>query len=228
MTRVLARVPIARLLRMRRGVGAIVLFAMLALVTALAAKSGGRTTGADHALRGMFGMYVLPLVSYAIVGAALGGSGMKRGIRALVALGAPPEKAALACTLVAIVASIVVSGVLAVVVCVVAHGSGDPPLVRDIPASLYVGALGAGAYAAFFSAGSAVGKGAFRAALLVVDFLVGSAGSFGAILTPRGHVVALLGGPLCAELPRLASSAVLFVLLGGYLGLTLLLSRRPG
>jgi hypothetical protein len=227
MTRVLARLPFARLVRTRRGLGTVVLFTLLALVAAYFARAHGQTSGANHVMRGFFGMLVAPLVSFSIVGTVLGGSGMKRGTVALVALGAPPRKAALACTLVAMIASAAVCAILAVLVCTIAHGATDPPLARDIPASFYVGALGGAAYAAFFAAGSAIGKGTFRAGFLVFDWLVGSVGGVGAILTPRGHVQSLLGGPLCAELPRLASSVLLFVLLAGYVGLALLLSRRP-
>ena len=226
MTLVLARVPFARLVRTRRGRGTVFLFTLVAFLAAWAARAGGSATGADHVMRGTFGALVLPLLAYGIVGAALGGAGMRRGIRAVVSLGAPPKTAALSCTLVAMIASALLCALVAAVACAIAHGASDPPLARDIPASMFVGLVGGAAYAAYFAAGSAIGSGVYRAGFLVLDWFLGAAGGVGAVFTPRGHVISLLGGPLCAELPRAASSVGLVLLAAAYVGLALLLSRR--
>lgn len=222
----LARVPIARLVRTRRGLGSVLFFVVLAILAAFLARSGGHTSGADRVMRGTFGVLVLPLLTFGIVGAALGGAGMQRGIRGLVVLGASPRRAALASASIATAASVIVCAVLAAIVCAIAHGATDPPLVKDIPASMFTAALGAAAYAAYFSAGSSIGKGVWRAIFLGLDWVVGEGGGIGAVLTPRGHVMSLLGGPLCADLPRLASTIALVVLFGAFLGLTALLARR--
>ena len=226
MTLVLARVPALRLLRTRRAWLPIAGMAILAVVTALALRSTGSPAGANHVMRGIFGFLVLPLVAYGVVGAVHGGSGLRRGIRGVVALGAPPRSAALASVGVAVVASAALCAILAVIVCALAHGPLDPPLSSDLPTSLWVGGLGGGTYAAYFSAGSAIGKGAMRGVFLAFDWIVGSGAGVGALLTPRGHVHSLLGGPLCADLPQQTSSILLVLLLVTYGVLSLLLIRR--
>jgi hypothetical protein len=123
--------------------------------------------------------------------------------------------------------SALLSGIVAALACVIAHGASDAPLARDIPASVFVGLTGGAAYAAYFSMGSAIRSGVYRVFFLAADFIVGAAGGVGAVFTPRGHVTSLLGGPLCAELPRVASSVALVVLAAAYVALTLVVARRP-
>lgn len=227
MTLVLARVPALRLVRTPRALLPIVAWALLAIVTAVLARSSGSDSGANHVMRGAFAYLVLPLVSYAIVGAVLGG-GLRRGIRGLVALGAEPRRAALASIGVAVVSAAVASGVLAAIVCALAHGSHDPPLASDLPTSSWIGALGGAAYAAYFCAGSAIGKGTMRGVFLAIDWIVGAGSGFGALFTPRGHVQSLLGGTLCAEISQRASSLALVGVLVAYAGAAVLLTRRRG
>jgi hypothetical protein len=223
----LARLPLARLVRSPRAWLVVGAWTALAIAVAVVVRAGGQPSGADRALQGSFGRFVLPLLTYAVVGAAVGGTSMRRGIKGLVGLGAAPRQAALATTLVAVVACALAGGVLAVVVCGLAHGAADPPLGRDLVASSWVGALGGAAYAAYFSAGAAFGKGgAVRGMFLVFDFVVGGGAGVGALLTPRGHLVALLGGPPSADLPARASSVALVVLLGAYVALAVAVSRR--
>jgi hypothetical protein len=223
MTLVLARVPALRMVRTPRAWLPILLWAVVALGSAVAART---SSGAGHAMRGSFAFLVMPLVAYAIVGAVASGAGLRHGIRGVVALGAAPLRAALASLAVAVVFAAGACGVLAAFVCVLAHGSQDPPLATDVPISLWVGALGGGAYAAFFCAGSAIGKGRMRSVLLAFDWIVGSGAGVGAIFTPRGHVLSLLGGLPCAELSQRASSLLLVALLLAYAAVTLLLIRR--
>jgi hypothetical protein len=226
MTLALARVPCLRLLRTPRAWLSIFVWTVIAIASAVAVRSQGGTTGADHVMRGPYGLVVLPLVAYGLVSASLGGDGLRRGIRGVVALGAPPRQAALATVLVALVSAAILCGLLAALVCVLAHGSHDPPLSRDLPTSMWIGALGGATYAAFFSAGSAIGKGAMRAVFLAFDWIVGAGAGVGSIFVPRGHVMSLLGGHLAAELPQRASSVLLAVLCAAYVGLALLLTRR--
>ncbi len=226
MTLVLARVPAARLLRTPRGWLPILAWTLLAIASAVVARSRGSASGADHVMRGSFAFLVLPLLSYATVGAVLGAGGLRRAIRGTVALGAEPRRAALASVGVAVVSAAVLSGLLAVLVCAVAHGSQDPPLASDLPTSLWVGALGGGAYAAYFCGGSAIGKGTMRGVFLALDWIVGAGSGFGALFTPRGHVQSLLGGPLCADISQRASSLALVAILCSYAALALLLTRR--
>ena len=117
-------------------------------------------------------------------------------------------------------------GVLGALVCALAHGSQDPPLAVDMAASFGVCALGGGAYAAYFSVGSAIGRGTMRGVFLALDWIVGGASGAGALIMPRGHVTSLLGGPLCADLSQRTSSLMLVALLLAYGSLAVLLVRR--
>lgn len=226
MTLLLARIPALRLVRTPRAWLPIVAWTLLAIVVALSARARGATSGADHVMRGSFAVLVLPLIAYGVVGATLGGSGLRGGIRGVVALGAAPRSAAIASVLVAITTAAAMCGVLGALVCALAHGSQDPPLVVDMAMSLGVSALGGGAYAAFFSVGAAIGKGTMRSVLLAFDFIVGGGAGAGAILVPRGHVASLLGGPLCADLSQRTSSVMLVVLVVTYAWLAVVLGRR--
>jgi hypothetical protein len=228
MTLLLARVPALRLLRTPRAWLPIAAWAAVAVIAAIAARSHGQTTGASHVLTGAFAVLVLPLVAYATVGATLGKAGLRKGLRGVVALGATSHDAALASIGVAVVSSMVLCGLLAALSCVVAHGSHDPPLAFDLFTSVWVGALGGAAYAAYFAVGSAItiGKGTMRGVFLALDWIVGSGAGVGALITPRGHVVSLLGGPLCAELSQRASSVLLVMMVVSYGALALVLARR--
>ncbi|HEY8077506.1 MAG TPA: hypothetical protein VIF62_25445 [Labilithrix sp.] len=224
MTLALARVPLARLVRTPRALGFGALWALVAIVSAVVARR--TTNGADHVMRGSFGYVVVPLVAFAIVGAALGGQGLKRGVRGVVTLGASPRLAALAATLVSVVVSAALCGLLAIVVCGIAHGAADPPLARDLFASAWVSALGGAAYAAFFSCGSAIGKGALRGGFLAIDWIFGSGAGVASLVVPRGHVTALLGGALAADLPARASSVILLLQIALYTALAAILTKR--
>jgi hypothetical protein len=116
--------------------------------------------------------------------------------------------------------------VLAAVVCIVAHRAGDPPIVSDLFGSAGSALLGGVAYAAFFCTGSAFRTGALRGLLLVVDWLLGSANGFGALLSPRGHLLSLLGGARCYDLSRRTSSVFLVLLSVVFFAVAVRLARR--
>jgi hypothetical protein len=61
---------------------------------------------------------------------------------------------------------------------------------------------------------------------LAFDWIVGASAGVGALLTPRGHVMSLLGGTLCANLSSRASSIMLVGLVVAYTGMAVLLARR--
>jgi hypothetical protein len=224
----LARLPLARWTRRRRGWLAALGWSAFATLAAVVARNTGYAAGVDHVMRGSVGVVVLPLLTYGIVSASLGGAGLRASVRGLVALGAPPARAALASVLFAMAASAVACALVSALVCLIAHGHGDPPLLSDLPATVCVAFLAGGAYAAYFGAGSAIGRGAMRGLFLALDWVLGASGGLGAILTPRGHVMSLLGGPLCFDLSRRTSSVLLVVMLGGYLAMAVRLGRmRP-
>jgi hypothetical protein len=227
MSAAIARVPLARITRSRRAWATIAAWFIVGLVGAVVVRARGNTTGADHMMRSSYGFLVLPLVAYATVGATLGGAGLKRAIRGIVVLGGDPRRAALVTTLVAIVFSALFGALSAIVICAIAHGSGDAPLASDLFASSWIGALGGAAYAAYFCAGSAIGRGSMRGVFLGIDWIIGSGAGFGALFTPRGHVTSLLGGVPVFEVSSRVSSAMLFLLVVLWTAIAVALGRRP-
>jgi hypothetical protein len=183
---------------------------LLAIGLAVTAKRTGAAHGADRALLEGYAAFALPLLSYALVGAALGGRSMGGSIAPVVAFGAAPARAATATLVVSCAACAVAASLLAAAVAAIAHGTGDPPLLRDAATSAYAGGLGGLAYAGWLSLGASFGrKGGGRVALLLVDFLAtGDDGAF-AMLTPRAHVRSLLGGAEVMDLTGRASGCLL-------------------
>jgi len=199
---------------------------LAAAFVVLAEKAHGATSTANHVMRGSFAFFVLPLVAYALSTGVLGGRGLCRATRGVVALGASPVRSAFATTLVAALSSAMICGLLAAGLCAFAHGPTDPPRILDVPASFGVGVLGGATYAAFFLAGAAIGQGSMRGVFLAFDWVVGSDGGGLAFFSPRGHVTSLLGGPLCANLSARQSSIALIVLAIAYAFAAVNLARR--
>ena len=223
----LARLPFARLARTPRAWVPIAGWVALAFVAAGVAHRLGSADAASHVLVGPFGAIALPLFVYAIVSATLGGEGLTRASRSLVAFGASPARAALAQVAVAVVASAVLGALVASAVAALAHGSADPPVAGDAGTSAWIAALGAAAYAALFCFGSTFGaRGAGRTVALVLDWALGAGGSAVALVTPRGHVRNLMGGAAPLELGQRASSAWLASLTVVFILLALARSRR--
>ncbi len=203
-----ARVSLMRLVRMPRLSLALVPWLLIAIAGALAARGGA---GVDRAMLGTYGAFVLPLASYGVVGAIVGPGGMKKAVRELVSLGGDRTRAALGATLASVAASAVLGAILGAMVCAIAHRPGDPPLGADLFASTWVGALGGVAYGALFCAGASLGSGRMRSGMLAVDWIFGG-GGVGAFVAPRGHLRALLGGPLCGDLSARVSFGVLLAM----------------
>ncbi len=213
MTAALARLPFARL---TRGVAAWVTtgaWTMLAFAVAIIARARGAVHGADLVLVGTVGALVLPLLAYGLVGAAIGGRSLSTSGASLVAFGAAPASAAAVTIAIAAVGCAAAGAFVAAGVALVAHGLADPAPAGDALASAYVGALGGGAYACWFSLGATFGRrGGGRALFLVADWVLGT--TAGAILTPRAHLLTLLGGPSATHLSGRSSSVALVFLAG--------------
>lgn len=215
-----ARVPIARMTRTRRAWMPVLGWSILAIVAGLTTR-----LGADHVLRGSFGFIALPLLAYGVVAGALGGSGLKASVRPLVLLGAKAPRAAAAVVGVSCIFSALICAALGALVCVVAHRTGDPPVSSDALATAGISALGGAAYAAYFCAGSAIGKGTMRGLFLAMDWLLGSGAGFGSLFVPRGHVQSLLGGAQAFEISSKTSSLLLIGLVVAYGALAIRISR---
>lgn len=190
----LAALPLLRLGRSRQAWLALSGCSGLALASALFQRRHAAVHGADRALD-LYASIAVPLLVYALVAAALGHDGLARSGRSLVRLGARPARAAWTTVLVAMLASGLVCGVLGAATAACAHGSGDPPVVRDALETLAFGALAGAAYASYFLVGAALVASFWgRALLLLVDWMLGSTDGIGALLTPRAHLRNLLGG----------------------------------
>jgi hypothetical protein len=209
----LAQPTVARLLRSPRAWLAVGAWCALGVAFALAARVRGSPHGADHALIGAYGALVLPLLAYALVGGALGLRSLSAAGAPLVAFGAPPSHVATVSVLIAMSSSALVGATGASCVALLAHGSADPPIVRDAVASAYAGSLGGGAYAAWFALGASFGRrGGGRAAFLVADWVLSSVSDGVSLVFPRAHVRNLFGGVAPLDLPQRASSTALLVL----------------
>jgi hypothetical protein len=223
----LARLPLARLARSPRawlGVGA---WGLLALGLAFAARRAGTSHGADHVLLDGYAAFALPLLTYALVGAALDARSVAGATAPLVAFGASPGRAAAAGVLVGAAGCALAGSLLAASVAALAHGPGDPPAMRDALTSAYAGGLGGLAYASWYALGASFGRrGGGRLALLVVDFLAsGDDGVFG-MVTPRAHVRNVLGGPAVMDLSERASAAALVAMAVVFGALVVARARR--
>lgn len=221
----LLRHPLARLRSARMRLLPVLGWALLSVGGAAATRLQGASGHAvDRAVRGTFGPLLLPLLALACVGLVCPEGTLEEAARPLVSLGAPRRRAALALGLTAMGLAAASAGLLAALVVVIAHGPADAPLVADLVSTAGVSALGGAAYASYFMMGSTYLGRAGGGVLFVVDFLAGSLGA-GALLTPRGHLRALLGGPLAAHLAPRVSSVLLVVLALVFLAVAT--SRRP-
>ena len=219
------RLPLARLARTPRAWIPLVAWAGLAIVAAIALRGTG-SDATQNALESIFGGLALPFLSFAIVGAVLGGDGLARS-RPFVAFGASPARVAIATIAVAIAADAVVSAALGAAVVALAHGASDPPLARDMVTTAWVSALGGGAYAALFSFGASFGtRGGGRAVALILDWVLGSGVGGPALVTPRAHVRSLLGGDAVERLSGHASALVLVALVALFVALAAVRARK--
>jgi hypothetical protein len=223
----LARLPIARLTRTPRAWLPVFAWSALAVAAALVNRSEHLPHGADRALLGVFGSIALPLVAYAVVGGALGGDGLRRAGRPLVAFGAPPARAAFAIVVVTTLLTAVLGAALGALVAALAHAPDDPPLAMDALTTAWTSALSGAAYASLFCFGAAIGaRGAGRGALLALDWIVGSGSGAGAFLFPRAHLRNLHGGDGPLGVPQWGSSISLCLIAAASAAFACLLARR--
>jgi len=185
-----------------------VLFSVVA--AGLARRSGG---GAGNALSSWFAGIVLPFLCFGIVRGALGGDGLARSTRALVAFGASPVKVAFGSIGAGVAISATLAAVLGLLVAVIAHGASDPRLAGDALTTAWVSGLGGATYAALFALGGSFGKrGGGRAVALAVDWILGQGGAVTGVVTPRAHLRSLLGGEAVASLSGTWSALALVAL----------------
>jgi hypothetical protein len=198
----------ARVVRRPTALAALLGLALLGVATVIERRAG--SAGAvDRVLGGTFRV-IIPLVTFGVAAAATGHDRLRDAVWPLARYGASRRDLALGTILFAIVASATLAALFAILSVVLAHGPGEPPLLRDALQSAWIGALTASAYAAWFSFGAVFWKrGRGRWIPLLLDLLVGaSTGLLGAVF-PRGNAQSLLGGAAPLHLSQASSSAVL-------------------
>ncbi len=205
-----AGAALARIFRRATALAALLGLALLVVATVIERRAG--SAGAVFRVLGGTFRLILPLVTFAVAAAATGHDRLREAVWPLARYGASRRRLAFGTVLAAAFASAALAAFFAVVSVVLAHGPGDPPLLRDAFQSAWIGALTASAYAAWFSFGAVfLRRGRGRWIPLVLDILFGaSTGLLGAVF-PRGNAANLLGGAAALQLSQPASSAVLLV-----------------
>lgn len=197
--------------------------AALVIVGAVIERHAGAAGAVDRALAGTFHV-VIPLVSFGIAAEAAGRGHLRESLWPIARYGVARREVALGLIAMAILVAAGLAAVFAVGSVALAHGPGEPPVLRDAFQCAWIAALTASAYTAWFSLGTTFLKGGRGLWIpLGVDFLAGgSTGLTGAVL-PRGNAESLLGGAAPMHLPQAASSGIL---LGSAVVLTLLAALR--
>lgn len=167
-----------------------------AAASALAERKLELLGSATRALEGAAFGFLIPISSFAAVGAMLGNRRLDDAATPLARLGASRRATALGLVVSAMLATGALAALIALSAAVLAHDPWAPPLAHDALASTWIGALTGSAYGAIFALGSTFGqRGGGRNIALFCDFLLG--GSFGwlSLFTPRAHAFNLLGAP---------------------------------
>jgi hypothetical protein len=170
-----------------------------------------------------FGL-VLPLLAWAASAKAFP-RGLTQAVTPMAQHGANRRRVALGSALYLAVGTAVVT-IASALLGVALGASAQASIVQDVFACLWIGALAAAGYTAWFLLASTFGqRGQGRWAFLLADWLLGSGISGLAAAWPRGHVRNLLGGQAVANLEQPHAAAVLGLLVMVYLTLALL--RTP-
>lgn len=185
---VLLRLPLLRVMRNLRAWGALVAIALATLAFAWLARTS-QFGSVDDMLRSALGGLAVPLASFAVAAASVGGNHLRTATAPLVSFGASPVRAAWATVVVAVLACATVALLLA------AGALTMTGLRYGAPTVLGAVVLGGASYGALFSAGAAFGpRGVGRSVVLVLDWAVGSTSGVFALMTPRAHLRNLLAG----------------------------------
>ncbi len=215
--------PLLRIVRNPRGRWAVLPWIVFGIV--LAVISRGRSDGASHVLVGSFATFVVPLLSFSIATLVVGKGTLVEALAPLTTLGASRERAGLTIAFGVMLASAITSACLGVLVVIVSHGSGDPPLSRDLFATLWISSLAGICYGAYFSAASTLFGRFGRSAFLLSDFVLGGGSAVSSLFVPRAHVRSLLGGAHALTLSQQASALALLILTLAWLMLMLVRIR---
>jgi hypothetical protein len=204
-----ALIHVKRFLRTRRAWGAVLAWLLLAIAIGLAA--GAKSTGISGALVSTHANTALPFLAYAVVGGIVSPKGMGASVWNLGLLGLGTRRAATSLVLAALGMGAFFGLISSALICFLGHGAMDPPLAHDLFVTSWVGALAGAAYGALFMLGSSFFRGAGRAAIFALDWILGSSGVF-ALFLPHGHVASLFGGEPAFEMSQRQSSIALVLI----------------
>ena len=154
------------------------------------------TRGAERVLLEGYAAMTLPLIIFGIVGATLGKKSLQHASSPIASFGIHPMWVALAYMGVALAASGILTALLGASAAYFVHESGETTLrLKDMATVASISVLGAWAYTGAFTWGATFGlHGGGRIAVLALDWILGSAESPIALLTPRAHLYNLFGG----------------------------------
>jgi hypothetical protein len=190
----------------RLGRRALALTGLLALaltaIGALIERSATIAGAADRALMGCMGL-VVPLLTFAIVARVIGRRRLGEATWPLARFGLSRRAIAFGMHASAALASAVIAALGAALAVLASSGLA----LGDAAISAWIGALGALAYAGWFTLGASfLRRGAGRFVPLVLDFILGGSQTLIGALFPRGHLTHLIGGPPPIELAPSSSS----------------------
>jgi hypothetical protein len=214
-------------LRGRAGLGAPALAAALVTGSAMVERYREPAAAADITLAGAAFGVCLPLGAYAIVARATRHGRLDDGVRHLSRHGASRRSAIAGLVARTTLHVAAIGAVLGLIAIIVARGRLDVATVFDAATTVWIGALGGAAYAAWLSLGSLFGRaGGGRLVCLGLDFTVGAGSSAAAAPWPRAHVRSLIGGACVLGIPAWESVVALLALAVVYLLLCLLRVAR--
>jgi hypothetical protein len=128
-------------------------------------------------------------------------------------LGASRRAVALGLVAASMCSGAILAAILGAVGALVAHDPTAPPRAIDALTTAWIGVLTGAAYASLYAFGATFGRrGGGRYWALVVDFVLGGIGGFGAAMAPRAHVANLLGSAPPLMLSQAESAASLVML----------------
>lgn len=174
----------------------------LTAVGALIERGAGSAGATDRALAGCMGL-VVPLATFTLVGLATGRRRLDEATWPVARFGLSRRHVALGVHAAAALASALLAASCAALAVFATSGLA----IADAALSAWLGALGALAYAAWFTLGASfLRRGAGRFAPLILDFILGGSQTLAGALFPRGHLTHLIGGaPPIALAPAMSS-----------------------
>jgi hypothetical protein len=156
-------------------------------------ERGAAQRGAEGRALGSVFELVIPLATFALVGLLTGRRRLGEAAWALARFGGDRRAVTFGQVAATAVAAATLAAAASSVALLTSHGPDSPPLLSDVATSAWIAASTGAAYAAWFSLGATFLRfGGGRLGVLVVDFVLGSAGLVAWVL-PRGLALNLLG-----------------------------------